>query len=87
MRLRLQSGRRLRQQLQRRLRCAWLSGRTFSAASSIMRSLSESLRVLVGLERQAYGIKEELLPPADPGVATFSTADLFAMRDALKGGV
>ncbi|MFA9287672.1 hypothetical protein ACCQ08_23025 [Comamonas sp. SY3] len=60
---------------------------SLSSRSSTMRSLSESLRILVGLERQAYGIKEELLPPADPGVATFSTADLFAMRDALKGGV
>lgn len=59
---------------------------SLQSRSSTMRSLSESLKSLVALERQAYGIKEEAAPPPDPGVASFSTADLFAMRDALKKG-
>lgn len=53
--------------------------------SSTMRSLSESLRVLIGLERQAYGIRDEMPEPPAKGMEQVSTAELLAMRDALKG--
>lgn len=54
--------------------------------STTMRSLSESLRLLVGLERQAYGIREEMPEPPVHGMTQVTTAELLAMRDALKGG-
>lgn len=54
--------------------------------STTMRSLAESLRLLVGLERQAYGIREEMPEPPVHGMTQVTTAELLAMRDALKGG-
>lgn len=57
---------------------------SLQSRSSTMRALSESLKSLIALERQAFGIREEILPPTDPGVASFTTSDLMAMRDALK---
>lgn len=61
-------------------RALGLSGR-----ASTMRSLAESLRVLIGLEREAWGIKADV-PEPPTGLAAVSTADLIALRAALKGG-
>jgi hypothetical protein len=58
---------------------------SLGARSSTMRALSESLRVLIGLERQAYGIRDEMPEPPAKGMEQVSTAELLAMRDALKG--
>ncbi|WP_284335425.1 hypothetical protein [Comamonas sp. NoAH] len=54
--------------------------------SSVMRSLSESLKVLVALERQAFGIREEMPEPPPPGLEAFTTKELLAVAQALKGG-
>jgi hypothetical protein len=58
---------------------------SLGARSSTMRALSESLRVLIGMERQAYGIRDEMPEPPAKGMEQVSTAELLAMRDALKG--
>ncbi|MDR0215923.1 MAG: hypothetical protein LBJ15_18270 [Comamonas sp.] len=58
---------------------------SLGARSSTMRALSESLRVLIGLERQAYGIRDEMPEPPAKGMEGVTTAELLAMRDALKG--
>lgn len=50
-----------------------------------LKDLGESLRVLVVLERQAFGIKEDAADLSGQGLAAVSTSDLLAMRDALKG--
>lgn len=50
-----------------------------------MKDLGESLRVLVALERQAYGIKDDA-PDPGAGLTGVSTSELLAMRAALKGG-
>lgn len=50
-----------------------------------MKDLGESLRVLVALERQAYGIKDDA-PEPGAGLTGVSTSELLAMRAALKGG-
>lgn len=52
--------------------------------SSTMRSLSESLRVLIGLERQAFGIRDEMPEPPAKGMESVTTAELLAMRDAVR---
>lgn len=59
---------------------------TLGARSSTMRSLSESLKVLIGLERQAFGIRDEMPEPPAKGMETVTTAELLAMRDAVRGG-
>lgn len=50
-----------------------------------MKDLGESLRVLVAMERQAYGIKEDTPDPLGQGLGGVSTAELMAMRAALRG--
>lgn len=52
--------------------------------SSVMRSLSESLKVLVALERQAFGIREEMPEPPPKGMEAITTTELLALRDAIK---
>lgn len=59
---------------------------SLQARSSVMRSLSESLKVLVALERQAFGIREEMPEPPPPGIEAVSTKELLAVVHALKGG-
>lgn len=59
---------------------------SLQARSSVMRSLSESLKVLVVLERQAFGIREEMPEPPPPGIEAVSTKELLAVVHALKGG-
>lgn len=59
---------------------------SLQSRSTVMRSLSESLKVLIGLERQAFGIREEMPEPPPPGIEAVSTAELLAMRDALMKG-
>lgn len=51
-----------------------------------MKDLGESLRVLVAMERQAYGVKDDAPDPLGQGLDGVSTAELMAMRAALKGG-
>lgn len=58
---------------------------SLQARSSVMRSLSESLKVLIALERQAFGIREEMPEPPPPGLEAFSTKELLAVAHALKG--
>ena len=58
---------------------------SLSSRSSTMRALSESLRVLIGLERQAFGIRDEMPEPPVKGMEQVTTAELLAMRDALRG--
>jgi len=59
---------------------------SLSSRSSIMRSLAESLRTVITLEREAWGIKVDAPEPPGQGLAAISTADLQAMRAMLKGG-
>lgn len=70
-----------------RARLAEAAGKASSLASrsSTMRALSESLRVLVGLERQAFGIRDEMPEPPANGMEQVSTAELLAMRDMVRG--
>jgi hypothetical protein len=42
-----------------------------------MKKLAETVRILIGLEREAYGIATVALPPAAPE----STKDLSALSD------
>lgn len=58
---------------------------SLASRSSTMRALSESLRVLVGLERQAFGIRDEMPEPPAKGMEQVSTAELLAMRDMVRG--
>lgn len=58
---------------------------SLGSRSTTMRALSESLRVLVGLERQAFGIRDEMPEPPAKGMEAISTAELLAMRDAVRG--
>lgn len=50
-----------------------------------MKDLGESLRVLVAMERQAYGIRDEMPEPPAKGMEQITTAELLAMRAVLKG--
>lgn len=59
---------------------------SLQARSSVMRALSESLKGLIALERQAFGIREEMPEPPPPGLEAFSTKELLAVASALKGG-
>lgn len=59
---------------------------SLQARSSVMRSLSESLKGLIALERQAFGIREEMPEPPPPGLEAFTTKELLAVAQALKGG-
>lgn len=70
-----------------RAKLAEAAGKASSLASrsSTMRALSESLRVLVGLERQAFGIRDEMPEPPAKGMEQVSTAELLAMRDMVRG--
>lgn len=54
--------------------------------SSVMRSLAETLKVLIALERQAFGIREEMPEPPPAGIEAVSTKELLAVVHALKGG-
>ncbi len=71
---------------EQRSKLAEAAGKASSLAnrSSTMRSLSESLRVLIGLERQAYGIRDEMPEPPAKGMESVTTAELLAMRDAVR---
>ncbi len=71
---------------EQRGKLAEAAGKASSLAnrSSTMRSLSESLRVLIGLERQAYGIRDEMPEPPAKGMESVTTAELLAMRDAVR---
>lgn len=51
---------------------------SLQARSSVMRSLSESLKVLIALERQAFGIREEL----DDSSSAAAQAGMRALTDA-----
>lgn len=70
-----------------RVKLAEAAGKASSLGgrSSTMRALSESLRVLIGLERQAFGIRDEMPEPPVNGMEQVTTAELLAMRDVLKG--
>lgn len=70
-----------------RVKLAEAAGKASSLGgrSSTMRALSESLRVLIGLERQAFGIRDEMPEPPVKGMEQVTTAELLAMRDVLKG--
>lgn len=59
---------------------------SLQSRSSTMRSLAESLKGLIALERQAFGIREEMPEPPPPGLEAFSTKELLAVASALKGG-
>lgn len=59
---------------------------SLQSRSSTMRSLSESLKGLIALERQAFGIREEMPEPPPPGLEAFTTKELLAVAQALKGG-
>ena len=59
---------------------------SLQSRSSTMRSLSESLKSLIALERQAFGIREEMPEPPPPGIESVSTKELLAVVHALKGG-
>lgn len=74
---------------EQRGKLAEAAGKASSLAnrSSTMRSLSESLRVLIGLERQAYGIRDEMPEPPAKGMESVTTAELLAMRDAVRARV
>ncbi|MFG0598349.1 hypothetical protein ACF8OH_26855 [Delftia sp. WSY_9] len=71
---------------EQRSKLAEAAGKASSLAnrSSTMRSLSESLRVLIGLERQAYGIRDEMPEPPAEGMESVTTAELLAMRDLVR---
>lgn len=57
---------------------------SLQSRSGTLRALSESLKVLVALERQAFGIREEMPEPPPKGMEVVTTAELLAMRDAIK---
>lgn len=59
---------------------------SLQSRSSTMRALSESLKSLIALERQAFGIREEMPEPPPPGIEALSTKELLAVVHALKGG-
>ncbi len=59
---------------------------SLQSRSSTMRALSESLKSLIALERQAFGIREEMPEPPPPGIEAVSTKELLAVVHALKGG-
>lgn len=59
---------------------------SLQSRSSTMRSLSESLKSLVALERQAFGIRDEMPEPPPAGIETVSTKELLSVMHALKGG-
>lgn len=59
---------------------------SLQSRSSTMRSLAESLKGLIALERQAFGIREEMPEPPPPGLEAFTTKELLAVASALKGG-
>ncbi|MNR57889.1 hypothetical protein D3C85_1787540 [compost metagenome] len=48
-----------------------------------MKDLGDTLRVLVGLEREAFGISSEA--PKDEGLSAVATAELLKMRTELSG--
>lgn len=58
---------------------------SLQARSGVMRSLAESLKSLIALERQAFGIREEMPEPPPPGIEAVSTKELLAVVHALKG--
>lgn len=58
---------------------------SLQARSGVMRSLAESLKSLIALERQAFGIREEMPEPPPPGIESVSTKELLAVVHALKG--
>ncbi|WP_423459963.1 hypothetical protein [Ottowia sp. VDI28] len=49
-----------------------------------MKDLGDGLRNLVALDRQAYGIRDEMPEPPAKGMEQITTAELLAMRAALK---
>lgn len=57
---------------------------SLQSRSGTLRALSESLKVLIALERQAFGIREEMPEPPPKGMEVVTTAELLAMRDAIK---
>lgn len=57
---------------------------SLQSRSGTLRALSESLKVLIALERQAFGIREEMPEPPPKGMEAVTTAELLAMRDAIK---
>lgn len=59
---------------------------SLQSRSSTMRSLAESLKGLIALERQAFGIREEMPEPPPPGLEAFTTKELLAVASALKDG-